>query len=149
MRWLVLALVFLSLPSAAQEVPPWFTPSFLDIREDVAEAAGEGKRLMLYFHQEGCPYCRQLVTVNFRDPKIVEKTRRHFMAVDINIFGDREVTWTDGSKMSEKQLARQMNIQLTPTLVFFDEKAAVAARINGYLPPERFYDALDGAIGKH
>ena len=38
---------------------------------------------MLYFTQEGCPYCKQLVTVNFRDSRIVEKMRRNFMPVVI------------------------------------------------------------------
>lgn len=146
MRWLVLALVFLGVPAAAQEVPEWFSPSFLDMREDVAEAGREGKRLMVYFHQDGCPYCKQLVTVNFRDPKIVDKVRRHFVAVDINIFGDREVTWTEGRKMSEKHFAALMKVRYTPTLLFLDDKGAVAARIDGYLPPERFTEALDAAI---
>ena len=146
MRWLVLALVFLGVPAAAQEVPEWFSPSFLDMREDVAEAGREGKRLMVYFHQDGCPYCKQLVTVNFRDPKIVDKVRRHFVAVDINIFGDREVTWADGRKMNEKQFAALMKVRYTPTLLFLDDKGAVAARIDGYLPPERFTKELDAAI---
>ncbi len=37
-------------------------------------------------------------------------------------------------------------MQFTPTLVFFDEKGAVAHRINGYLPPEEFHAALDRII---
>jgi thioredoxin-related protein len=102
MRWLALAVAFFSLPAAAQDVPQWFTPSLLDIREDITEAAREGRRLMLYFHQDGCPWC--------------------------------------------KQLAALMKIRYTPTLVFFDEKGALAARIDGYLPPERFIAALDAAI---
>lgn len=146
MRWLALACALLALPATAQDIPEWFTASFLDIREDVAEARREGKRLMLYFHQDGCPYCKQLVTVNFRDPRIVDKTRRHFVAVDVNIFGDREVTWTDGARMSEKRLAALVKVRYTPTLLFLDEKGAVAARIDGYLPPERFIAALDAAI---
>jgi thioredoxin-related protein len=103
---------------------------------------------MLYFSQDGCPYCKQLVTVNFRDPKIVEKTRRNFVSIAINIWGAREVTWIDGRRMPEKQFAQMLKIQFTPTLFFFDEKGGVAHRINGYLPPEEFYAALDGGLGK-
>jgi thioredoxin-related protein len=142
--------VLLGFPAYSQEAPEWFTESFLDIPEDIAEAAKEGKRLMLYFSQAGCPYCKQLVTVNFRDPKIVEKTRRHFVAQAINIWGDREVTWygSTNRKMTEKQFARMLQIQFTPTLIFFNEKGGVALRLNGYLPPEQFYTALDAAIGQ-
>ena len=147
MRWLALLLGLVLFGAKAQEVPEWFTPSFLDIREDAAEAAREGKRLMVYFHQNGCPYCKQLVEVNFRDARIVEKTRRHFTAIEVNIFGDREVTSTEGRKMPEKQFAALLKIQFTPTLVFFDREARVAHRINGYLPPERFLAALEAARG--
>ena len=148
MRWLLVVGLLWAFSAVAQDVPEWFTESFLDIREDAAEAAKDGKRLMLYFMQDGCPYCKQLVTVNWREPRIVEKTRRHFMAVAINIFGDREVTASDGRKLPEKRYAALLKVQFTPTLVFFDEKGMLAHRINGYLPPDEFFAALDQAIGK-
>jgi len=148
MKWVLLFLAFFVSTVRSQEAPEWFVESFLDIREDAAEAAKEGKRLMLYFMQDGCPYCKQLVSVNWRQPKIVEKTRRNFMPVAINIWGDREVTAADGRRMPEKRFAAALKVQFTPTLVFFDEKGGVAHRINGYLPPEEFYAALDAAIGK-
>src|SRR5687768_15524857 len=148
MRWLVLVSLLLGLDGHAQEPPGWFAPSFLDIREDVAEAAKQARRLMVYFHQDGCPYCKRLVEVNFRDAQVVQKTRRHFMAIDINIFGDREVTWTDGRRMTEKQFAALLKVQFPPTLVCFDENAEVAHRINGYLPPDKSLAALDAAAGK-
>jgi thioredoxin-related protein len=147
MKWILVLAALLPFPAVSQDAPEWFTDTFLDIREDAAEAAKDGKRLMLYFSQEGCPYCKQLVTVNFRDPAIIEKTRRHFMPVAINIWGDREVTMTDGRKLPEKKFAAALKVQFTPTLVFFDEKGSIAHRINGYLPPEPFYAALDSAIG--
>lgn len=144
---LLLALALLAAaPAAAQEPPEWFVESFLEVREDAAEAAREGKRLMYYFMQDGCPYCKRLVTVNFRDAGIVEKMRRHFVPVAVNIWGDREVTAADGQKMPEKRFAAALKVQFTPTLVFFDEKGGIAHRINGYLPPEAFLAALDRAI---
>ena len=54
------------------EQPSWFKQSFLDIREDVAEAAADGKRVMLYFYQDGCPYCAKLLQENFADREIVD-----------------------------------------------------------------------------
>ena len=129
----------------AIDIPKWFTESFLELPEDVRDAAKEGKRLMLYFGQDGCPYCKALMKVNFGDPGIAATTRKHFVAVALNIWGDREVTWIDGKRMSEKELARHLRVQYTPTLLFLDEKGEVSLRLNGYLPPERFRVALDYA----
>jgi len=137
---------FAAAPSPhAIDIPKWFSESFLDLRDDVRDAAKEGRRLMLYFGQDGCPYCKALMKVNFGDPQIVATTRKHYIAVALNIWGDREVTWIDGRAMSEKELARVLKVQYTPTLLFFDEKGEVALRLNGYQPPERFKVALDYA----
>jgi thioredoxin-related protein len=150
---LLLALAAAS-PSGAQvasphaiEIPPWFTESLLELREDVREAAAQGRRVMLYFGQDGCPYCTALMQTNFSQRSIADKTRRHFVAIALNLWGDREVAWLDGHRMSEKALGRALSVQFTPTLLFLDEKGAVVLRLNGYLPPHRFEAALDYAAG--
>jgi thioredoxin-related protein len=132
----------------AIDIPPWFTETFLDVREDVRDAAREGKRVLLYFGQDGCPYCKELMQTNFTQPRIVEKTRRHFLAVALNIWGDREVTWTDGRTMGEKDFARLLRIQFTPTVLMLNEKGVVVARLNGYYPPHRFEAAIDFVAGR-
>jgi len=133
----------------AIELPSWFRETFLDFREDVRDATKEGRRLLVYFGQDGCPYCRELMQVNFGDKTLADKTRRHFHAIAINIWGDREVTWTDGRTLSEKAFAAFLKVQFTPTLLFFDEKGAIALRLNGYYPPHKFHAALDYVAGKH
>jgi len=144
----LLALLFAAHSALAQEAPAWFTDSLLDLREDVAEAAAQGKRVMVYFGQDGCPYCKRLMEVNFRDAAVAAKTRQHFVALALNIWGDREVTWLDGKPRSEKEFAAFMKVQFTPTLLFFDEKGAVVLRLNGYYPPHKFRAALDYVAGR-
>jgi thioredoxin-related protein len=131
----------------AIEIPRWFNETFLDFREDVREAAAEGKRLLVYFGQDGCPYCKRLMQVNFGQKDIADKTRRHFNTVAINMWGDREVTWIDGKARSEKNFAAELGVQFTPTLLFFDEKGQVVLRVNGYYPPHKFRIALDYVSG--
>jgi hypothetical protein len=53
----------------AIEVPLWFALSFLDFRDDVADAHRDGKRLLVYFGQDVCPYCRKLMETNFSRSK--------------------------------------------------------------------------------
>lgn len=132
----------------AIDIPKWFTETFLDMREDIGDAAKEGKRVMLYFGQDGCPYCKALMKGNFGEPDIEAKTRRHFVAIALNLWGDREVTWVDGRTMPEKELARVLKVQYTPTLLFLDEEGRVALRLNGYMPPAKFRVALDYASSK-
>lgn len=132
----------------AIDIPPWFKETFLNFREDIREAAAGGRRLMVYFGQDGCPYCRELMRVNFSQKDIVDKTRKHFNAVAINLWGDREVTWTDGKPRTEKEFAAFLKVQFTPTLLFLDEKGAVVLRLNGYYPPHKFQAALDYVSGK-
>jgi thioredoxin-related protein len=137
-----------TLPAAPRpiDIPPWFAQSFLDLRDEVATAAKENKRVMLYFGQDGCPYCRRLMEVNFSQRAIVDKVRGSFRAIALDIWGDLEVTWTDGSRSTEKQLARQLKVQFTPTLLFLDEQGHVTTRLNGYWPPHRFEPALDYVV---
>jgi thioredoxin-related protein len=153
-HWLAAALLCFACGARAQaphpfaiEIPSWFAVSFLEFPEEVREAARTGKRVMIYFGQDGCVYCRRLMEVNFRQPEIVEQTRKHFVAIALDILGDREVQWLDGRRMSEKALTRALGIQFTPTLLFLDEKGAVVARLNGYYAPRRFAAALDYAAG--
>ncbi len=155
-HWLTISVIAFVLlaPARAQEaapyaidIPPWFANTFLDLREDIADATRSGRRLLLYFGQDGCPYCQQLMVTNFSQRSIVEKTRQHFVALAVNIWGDREVTWLDGRVMTEKELARVLKVQFTPTLLFFDERGKVVARLNGYYPPQRFEPVLDYVAG--
>jgi thioredoxin-related protein len=148
MRFWVVFLVLFSSTLHAEELPPWFSESLLDLREDVADAAAQGKRVMLYFGQDGCPYCKRLLEVNFRQAAIAAKAQRQLVALALNIWGDREVTWTDGAVSTEKRLAAQLKVQFTPTLLFLDERGGIALRLNGYHPPHQFDAALDHAAGK-
>jgi thioredoxin-related protein len=133
-----------SVPSPNEiHLPDWFKVSFLDFKEDLREAAAAGKRLLVYFGQDGCPYCKTLMEVNFTQKDIVEATRKHFDVIAINIWGDRPVTWIDGKERSEKEFAAHLRVQFTPTLLFLDEKGEVVLRANGYYPPPKFRAALD------
>jgi len=152
----VLALMLAALPLAraqtpsphAIDIPPWFARTFLDFREDVVESALHGRRLMVFFHQDGCPYCAKLVSTNFTQKSIVDKMQRGITAVDINMWGDRETTWLAGKTRPEKELATLLKVQFTPTLLFFDEKGHAIVRLNGYYPPHRFEAALDYVTGR-
>jgi thioredoxin-related protein len=127
-------------------LPPVFVETLLELPDDAAQAAKSGKRLLLYFGQQGCPYCKELMQTSFTQKAIADKTAKHFLPIAFNLFGDREVTWFDGTVRSEKEFARFLKVQFTPTLLLLDEKGNIIGRINGYYPPHRFSAALDYSV---
>ena len=129
----------------SRDTPAWFKPSFLDFGEDAAEAAENGRRVMIYFGQDGCPYCKKLHQDSFKNPEIVGFLNQRFDAVAVNIFGDVEAVWTDGAELTEKELAAKLGIQFTPTLLFLDERENEIVRVAGYQPPHRLRAVLDYA----
>ncbi len=126
-----------------EEKPAWFKESFLDIREDQEEARESNRRLMLYFYQDGCPYCQKLLQDNFSQKSIADSTQQHFDTIAINLWGDKEVSGFDGKVITEKEFARQLKVMFTPTLLMMDEQGKLAARLNGYYTPQRFAAVLE------
>lgn len=157
MRWWIVLMLVLAAgalrPAAAQvaspqaiDIPRWFSLSLLDFKDEIPEAARQGKRVMVYFGQDGCPYCKALMKANFGPGPIADKTRQHFVAIAINLWGDADVTWIDGRRSTEKALARDLGVQFTPTLLFFEADGRLVLRVDGYQPPERFTHLLDWVI---
>jgi thioredoxin-related protein len=127
---------------------PWFLNSFLDLRDDLADATGQGKRFAMLWEQRGCPYCAEMHRVNLADPAVNDYIRTHFNVLQLDLFGSREVTDFDGQVLAEKDLARKYGVAYTPTIQFFPEelaridgkagKSLEVARMPGYFRPVHF-----------
>ena len=133
----------------AAEYPDWFKNSFLNLKEDIADAQKSGKRVMLMFTQDNCPYCSALVERNLSQRQIEATLKEKFDVVAMNIWGDREVVGLDGKPYTEKTYSTALKIQFTPSLLFFDEAGNTILRLNGYVPPARMQAALDWVSGRH
>ena len=118
--------------------PEWFKQSFLDLNEDIEEAFAEGRHLMLYFYQDGCPYCKMFIENDLGQYDIAEYAQQNFDIVAINIFGALEVTDVDGEALAESKYAMKTKVMFTPTLLVYGEDGSVVFRMNGYYPPPRF-----------
>ena len=102
--------------------PDWLHETFKDLREDLTEATAAGKRLMLIVEQRGCIYCTKMHEEVFPDPAIDALIRDNYFVVQINLFGDVEVTDFDGKVLSEKEMAVRWGVMFTPTLIFLPEE---------------------------
>jgi len=160
----VLLLSFGQMPDAAESLPepevgddgmhlqPWFKDSFLELSEDLQEASDAGKRLVIFWEQKGCPYCRQMHQTNLRNRQIVDYINRHFDVIQLNTKGTREVKGFDGKTMSERKFGNKTILQGTPTIQFFvknpadakgkSPRGATAWRFTGYIPRQEFLNAF-------
>jgi thioredoxin-related protein len=128
-------------------VQPWFLQSFLDLREDLEEAAQKGKRFAIFWEQKGCPYCKETHLVNLAKPEISEYIQKHYVVLQLDLWGARKVKDFDGEELSEKALAQKYGVRFTPTVQFFPAKAAEkksgreieVARMPGYMRPFPFF----------
>ncbi|MFN3867687.1 MAG: thioredoxin family protein [Hyphomicrobiaceae bacterium] len=111
---------------------PWFENTFLDLREDLADATAKGKRLAIFWEQRGCPYCGEMHKVNLGKPEIADYIRDNFFSLQLNLYGSRKVKDFDGKEFEERKLAQRWKVNFTPTVQFFpDDPAAVEGKSGG------------------
>ena len=125
----MIAALMLAVPALAAELgddglhkADWMRETFKDLRDDLAEANAEGKRLMLIVEQRGCIYCTRMHEEVFPRPAIDAYLRENFFVVQINLHGDVEVTDLDGESLGEKQAARKWGLLFTPSILFLPEE---------------------------
>ncbi len=130
--------------------PDWFRPSFLDIEEDLELARERGRMgLAVYFGMDDCPYCEALFEQNFSQDDIRSYLSEHFDVIAIDVLGSREVTTLEGETLEEKEWARSMGLNFTPSLAFFDADGEGIHAMRGYYPPYRFRALLEYVIDRH
>lgn len=123
--------------------PDWFKESFLDIGEDVGEAAGANRHVILFMEMNGCPYCYKMIEENFRNAPYRDYIQEHFDVIALNVKGDREVALDAETTVSEKEVADLLGVRFTPTLVFLNQDNKPVARVSGYRNVEDFKPVLE------
>jgi thioredoxin-related protein len=122
----LIALIAFISPAFAAELgddglhkEPWFRDTFKDLREDLGEANAEGKRLMLIIEQRGCIYCKKMHEEVFSALEIADYITENYFVIQINMFGDLEITDFDGTALPEKDMVKKWGALFTPTIMFF------------------------------
>ncbi|WP_299832264.1 thioredoxin fold domain-containing protein, partial [uncultured Roseobacter sp.] len=94
MKRLLILLSLIALPGFAAELgddglhkTDWMRDTFKDLREDLAEANDEGKRLVLMVEQRGCIYCTKMHEEVFPRPDIASYIAENFFVVQVNLHG--------------------------------------------------------------
>lgn len=120
--------------------------TFLDLKEDLAEARAQGKGLVILFEQPGCGSCQRLHEVNFQDQGIVDFISKHFDVIQVNMYGDNLITDFDGEQLSEVKFTEKLLINFSPTTLFIGADGTEAFRIPGYLAPEFYLSGFEYVV---
>jgi thioredoxin-related protein len=138
-----------SLPAAAATLgddglhkADWMRDTFKDLREDLAEANAEGKRLLVLIEQRGCIYCTKMHEEVFPRPEIADYIRDNYFVVQVNLHGSTEVIDFDGEALEEREAARKWGLLFTPTMLFLPKEVAEDASA-----AEAAVTAMPGAFG--
>ncbi|TAK50516.1 MAG: thioredoxin family protein [Betaproteobacteria bacterium] len=152
MRTIVIALLLVPLlgfAGASEHAPKGtFADTFLILPEEVRDAAKAGRRVIVFFEQEGCPACLRMARTTFVDGAVTQRLRRQFVLIAVDLNGARETVWLDGVARPEKALARQLGVNATPTVLILDEQGRIAQQFVGYRDPKSFAAMLDAAASK-
>lgn len=121
----------------------WMRDTFKDLGEDLAEATADGKRLMVLVEQRGCIYCKKMHEEVFVLPEVAAYIEDNFFVVQINMFGDVEVTDFDGVTLPEKDMVKRWNALFTPSIYFFPEDVEGVQTA-----PQAAVASMPGAFGR-
>ena len=140
MRFLVVPFAALSLCFWALSAHAEYRAESIDndYQGEVQAAAEDGKRLVLFFHQAGCPYCDKMRARVHPAPEVMDYFSKYFVMMESNIKGNLDVVMPDGTAADEVTFARKIRVRATPVFVFYDKDASVALRTTGYLDEKQF-----------
>lgn len=123
---------------------PWMRDTFKDLREDLAEANAEGKRLVLFIEQRGCIYCKKMHEEVYVVPELSDYIAENFFVVQMNLHGNDTATDFDGQEAEQSALMRKWGMLFTPTLIFLPEEIP-----EGMTATQAAVAVMPGAFGFH
>lgn len=134
------AAIFLAAPvspdTQSSESMNWITlPEALEL------ASEDGKTVFVFVEAEWCGICKRMKREVFPDPSVAKTAAGHYYAVSIDLDSKQTLTFK-GESMTEREFARSMNVNATPTMLFLDSSGDVLASQIGWVDIERFEGLL-------
>ena len=144
--WLFIFILSLINPSLADEKGLVELDNLQALQTDMQT---KNKPLMLIFRASYCRYCRQLEKDELL-PLLQDTTVRDRVIIrTITLDTGHNLRDWQGTELSPKQLGKQYQVSITPTLVFVDSQGKeLVEAIKGYNGSEFFGAYLENAIAQ-
>lgn len=124
--------------------PDWFKNSFYDLQTDLEDARSTGKKgIMIFFSMKTCSYCQAMVETTFREKDIIQRLRKDYDVIGLDVFSDIELTDVHGKTHWTKEFSVDQKATFTPTMIFYGEGGATLLRMVGFQNAKKMRLALD------
>lgn len=140
----LVSVVLISLNTTAQEI------NWVSLQEALELQKKAPKKIIMDVYTNWCGPCKLLDKKTFQNPDVANYVNKHYYAVKFNGEGNEAVRYKNkqfanpsydparkNGRNAVHELARYLQVNAYPTIVFFDESAEVIAPIRGYKTPEQ------------
>ena len=93
-------------------------------------ARSEDKPVLVTFEAEWCVWCKKLESTTYRDSEVMSLIAASMVPLALDVDG------------SGKELSNEFAVESLPTVLVVSPDGRERGRINGYLPPGQFVDAV-------
>jgi len=101
-------------------------------------AASTPELTMLFFYQNGCPWCARMDKV-LADPAVSSLLSRHDRLIRVDVNQEKKISETGKSGVA---LSEDLAINSTPTILFIDDSKKIVLKIPGALEKDDFLDIV-------
>lgn len=130
--------------------PQWFSPSFLNFRDDLADAVNNGKQgILLFLSTRRCSYCKAFVDNVLAQADVRQRLQSSYDVFGLEIFDTSEMIDPAGNSYRINEFVTANKASFTPTMIFYGSQGKKLLKIVGYYPPEKFRRVLDYLEGQH
>ena len=113
----------------------------INIDTIISKAKKSHKYVLVFLHRPGCSYCNTMIEFTLPDEKIVQKIKKNFIFIDIDIGDSGEVIFDD-FKGSKQDFAKELGYNFYPSTLFIDDDKDMVYGVAGYKDEEEFLNIL-------
>lgn len=106
--------------------------NWISLTEAQQKTKIDGKPLFVFVEAEWCGICKRMMNSVFPLPDITELLVENYHPVLIDL-DSGEIIIFNGEEISERNFARNMQVQQTPTMIFIDSAGDVMGRQPGFM----------------
>ena len=105
---------------------------WLDIETAQKLSKSDSRPVFMFFEAEWCGTCKRMLRSVFPQPEVHRLLSENYHSVSIDLDSRKEILF-NGRKLTERDLARELEIQATPTLLFLNINGEELGRFRGYM----------------